>query len=190
MAFKKGHIGYKYWLGKHLSEETKRKLSESHKMNPNNSGYFEKGHTVSAETKEKVSIAHSGKHLSEEHKNKLSIALMGRTVSVENRKKISERQKGNKSHLWKGGISKLHKRIRASAEFKKWRKKVFERDNYTCQECKKRGGELHPHHIKSFTDYPELRFDINNGITLCRECHKLTDNFAGRKRVQNASPKN
>jgi 5-methylcytosine-specific restriction endonuclease McrA len=64
--------------------------------------------------------------------------------------------------------------IRAGIDFRLWREAVFARDNWTCQRCLKRGGQiLHPHHIKSFAKYPELRFAIDNGTTLCRDCHKL-----------------
>lgn len=75
--------------------------------------------------------------------------------------------------------------IRASLRYKEWRKAVFQRDNYTCQECgDKKGGNLQADHIKSFALYPEYRFDVSNGRTLCRKCHKLTDNYGYTK--QNA----
>lgn len=57
---------------------------------------------------------------------------------------------------------------------------VFQRDNFTCQGCKQRGGRLHAHHILAFSQFPEHRFDVSNGLTLCKECHKKTDNYAGR----------
>lgn len=57
-------------------------------------------------------------------------------------------------------------------EYIAWRTTVFERDAYTCQMCGERGGMLNAHHIKPWKDYPTLRHDIANGITLCLHCHK------------------
>jgi hypothetical protein len=62
--------------------------------------------------------------------------------------------------------------LRKSDDWKIWRSKIFQRDNYICQLCGDRGLELHPHHIKQKCDFPDLIFDINNGITLCKECHR------------------
>ena len=64
-------------------------------------------------------------------------------------------------------------------EYKNWRKQVFERDNYTCKKCGNRSSVdnpvvIHPHHIKSYTYYPELRYEVDNGITLCISCHHQT----------------
>lgn len=73
---------------------------------------------------------------------------------------------------WQNGISSKNHLIRCSIEYKVWANAVKKRDNYTCQICSKRnGGELHSDHIKPFSIYPELRFDINNGRTLCADCH-------------------
>lgn len=80
---------------------------------------------------------------------------------------------GENCHLWKGGVTPEIKLIRSSKEYKDWRKQVFERDNYTCQCCDKRGGKLNAHHIENFSSNKELRFDVNNGITLCESCHSV-----------------
>lgn len=62
---------------------------------------------------------------------------------------------------------------RSSAEYKLWRASVFSRDDFTCQLCGLRGVRLNAHHIKSYANHRELRYDVSNGVTLCEPCHKL-----------------
>ena len=67
-----------------------------------------------------------------------------------------------------------------------WRLKVFQRDNFTCQECEQRGGSLESHHIIPFKDLfgtsiEHRIFDIDNGITLCQKCHAKIDKYRGKK---------
>lgn len=96
----------------------------------------------------------------------------------EAKKKLSEAKRGEKSYQWKGGISPTNTRIRLGYEFRRWREKVFKRDNHTCQKYGYRGQRgvghrviLHPHHILNFSDHPTLRFDVSNGITLSKQAH-------------------
>lgn len=90
-------------------------------------------------------------------------------------------KRGDKHWNWKGGISKDVHSIN-EPKYKKWRSQIFERDNWTCQTCGKRGCHLEAHHIKGWAKYPELRYNLENGVTLCRDCHKLTDNYKGKKK--------
>ena len=81
--------------------------------------------------------------------------------------------KGSKSHLWKGGITPIHLQIRSSLAYSRWRKSVFERDNYTCCFCGAKNGNgkhitLQADHILPFSKYPALRLDLKNGRTLCK----------------------
>ena len=87
---------------------------------------------------------------------------------------------GEKSPGWKGGVSPINTRIRGSARYSKWRLGVFERDDFTCQLCGLRGVKLQADHIKPFAYFPELRFELSNGRTLCVNCHKKTDTYLHR----------
>lgn len=88
----------------------------------------------------------------------------------------TEFNRGENHHCWEGGKSTLYQRFLRSREYKKWRKEIFERDNYICQDCGFKGGsgvhrDLHPHHIKSASKYPEFCLDLDNGKTVCYICH-------------------
>lgn len=90
---------------------------------------------------------------------------------------------GSLNSNYRGGITPENKKIRASPEYKAWRISVFERDKYHCVICNKHGGVLHADHIKQFAFFPELRLDINNGRTLCVDCHKNTPTFLNNKKT-------
>ena len=111
----------------------------------------------------------------------LKCSLLFLNKSKEQRERVSKRVSGENCHFWKGGISPLYRRIRGSRQYKQWRKLVFQKNNYTCWICNEVGGELHPHHLKRFSEYPELRFNVNNGLTLCDFCHRTYTEF-GQKR--------
>lgn len=141
-----------------------------------------------------------GKRHSEETKRKIALKSKGRTheMSAEGKRRLSEFRKGKpawnkglkyvaisgeKHWNWQGGKTSESLAVRASVAYKNWRKAVYERDNYTCTMCGYVGNQLIADHIKSFSRYPELRLAIDNGRTLCRECHKLTPNYCGKVRV-------
>ncbi len=61
--------------------------------------------------------------------------------------------------------------LRNCREYEKWRTAVLQRDHHACTMCKKSQDTMHAHHIRAWADYPNLRFSIDNGATLCPECH-------------------
>jgi hypothetical protein len=89
--------------------------------------------------------------------------------------------KGTNNPAWKGGVTPKNKSDRTGRSMREWRESVFERDGYICQICCKKGVYLEAHHIKPFAKYPELRFDVDNGITLCAKCHKKIHVWMGIK---------
>jgi 5-methylcytosine-specific restriction endonuclease McrA len=106
----------------------------------------------------------------------------GRVLSEDHRRKLSESKKGERNHNWQGGITDVNYTLRNNIDYRLWREAVFKRDGFTCKQCgDDRGRNLNAHHIKPFSLFPELRFAIDNGVTLCVTCHRKTDTFGGRK---------
>lgn len=148
------------------------------------------------ETRLKMRIAHLGLKHTPESIEKIRQALKGNKshtghiFSLQVRKNMSNGQKGEKGSNWRGGLNPKNKGIRSSFQYKEWRKAVFERDGYRCVI----GGNAHgsyvqADHIKRFSEYPELRFDVDNGRTLCVPCHRKTDTYGPKRKVlQQRSP--
>ncbi|KKM94268.1 hypothetical protein LCGC14_1200140 [marine sediment metagenome] len=110
------------------------------------------------------------------------------TCSIACRSKL--RTLNAKKNRIKNGFTKhqIDRCIRYSTEAKEWRKAVFERDDYTCRLCNKKGGYLEADHIKPFAYFPKLRFELSNGRTLCRKCHDKTKMSAKQMRELYAQP--
>ena len=194
------------FFGKHHTEEAKEKNRLAHL-----------GHKKSEETLKKMSLAMRGKRLSEETKKKLSLARkgkpswhkgrkrpniskkhLGKKLSEETKIKLSIAHKGERSRFWKGGITLVNHGFRKvlmnSSPYKQWRNNIFERDDFTCQECSQKGGKLNADHINPFSVIIqenkiktfkqalkcEELWDINNGRTLCVPCHLKTDTYGTR----------
>lgn len=153
---------------------------------------FKKGHKNLSPSslddwREKGGIVwNKGKKLPPEHIEKLKKSHIGQLAWNKGKRmpdETREKQSGENSHFWRGGVTPINTRIRMSIEYKLWRDAVFLRDDYTCQECGQRGGKLNADHIMRFADYPVLRLDVSNGRTLCVVCHLLTKTF-GNKRIE------
>jgi len=153
---------------KNISDETRRKMSESHKGKQigEDNPFYGKQHTKN--TKEKLRQSNKGKHYS---------------PSTEF---TSELTKGKNNYNWKGGVTPIYYTIKTNKKYSEWRNSIFKRDKFSCVICGKVGGNLEAHHIKRFSkivQYHEITnmgeaskckelWDINNGVTLCKECHR------------------
>lgn len=103
----------------------------------------------------------------------------GKKHTEETRAKMRGAHNGN----WRDGASRKNDLIRKSIEYKDWRTAIFLRDNRTCVLCGSTQN-IEADHILPFSTYPELRFDINNGRTLCQPCHKKTDTYGNSKKTR------
>jgi 5-methylcytosine-specific restriction endonuclease McrA len=188
---------YPHPTGWHRSEETKRKISESHKgmkfseEHKKHLSEARMGKPMPIAVREKISQTNKriGRHVPRcsgedelRRRRNVSLALKGHSISQEKRKRISETLTGRKrpeitgpNHPnWKGGTAILDY-PRRIPQYKAWRKAVLERDNYTCRQCGFKGNgfpEIQAHHILRFSIYKESRYDVNCGLTLCENCHK------------------
>lgn len=103
---------------------------------------------------------------------------VGRIIPPAIRLKMSQAHpNGADSHLWKGGITNKNKLARQRANYRLWREAVIFRDG-KCAVCGSHSN-LEAHHIKPFSLFPELRYAIDNGTTLCHTCHKEDDRIQG-----------
>lgn len=164
--FKKGHI---------MTKETREKISKKLR-----------GFKRPQETIEKMRKAQKGRIVSKETGEKIRQRMLGTKASEETRKKMSLAQSGDRGNKWKGGITPVLLQIRHHFKMRQWISDCFTRDDYTCQDCGKRGGKLVVHHIKYFSKIIEENgiksiedaliceelWNINNGETRCCECHK------------------
>lgn len=117
---------------------------------------------------------------------------IGIPLTLAHRIKIGEQFKGERHPNWQGGLTKEADKIRKSIPYKCWRLAVFTRDGFRCTSClekEKVSGKLEAHHVKPSAHFPELRFDVNNGVTLCKDCHKLTDTYLHKGRYYNKTLK-
>lgn len=141
-----------------------------------------------------------GRHTTDEMRSKFRVSLgdkrcgagnpiFGTKRSDATRQKISRTRvllgsaRGHNNPNWHGGHAGNARAARlcdmATTRYKDWRKAVYTRDNYTCQFCGAHNGNgvaviLHADHIKPYAAFPELRYDVANGRTLCRKCHGTT----------------
>ena len=188
-------------MGHSVSAETRKKISIAIT-----------GKKASAKTRKKMSLARKGKKMppfTKKHKENLSKVMAGRIPWNKGKKgvqtsywkgKRNPHMVGEKNPSWRGGVTALGLKIRRLPEFKKWRKSVFERDSYACQKCgDNKGGNLEAHHlvplawliyyhgckkIEDVVGCDEL-WDINNGQTLCKDCHNLTKNVRRTQCLKN-----
>jgi len=201
----KAHIGQKSWnKGIPCTEKTKEKNRIAHLNLPSPN----KGRKFSEIWKQNISKSHIGQkawckgmkiqtNTGRTHFKKDFIpwnkGLKLPPLSKEHRIKLSKLHRGINAYNYKGNTP-LVRTIRTCFEYRQWRSDVFTRDDFTCQSCGIKGEKLEAHHIVAFADIIERYeiltledaincaelWNINNGQTLCQECHKLTKNYRNK----------
>lgn len=183
------NIGMKK-IGTHLSNATKKKIGAA------NAGQKFSKVCISCSNVFVVTFVHLGQKYCSmpcygKSKEGFTPWNKGIKLSSEHLLKISGKNASN----WQGGKTSENQILRHRKEYRLWREAVFARDNWECQDCHTRSQKgtsvvLNADHIKPWSLFPELRFAIDNGRTLCASCHYKTDTFGckiNRLRVQVAS---
>lgn len=186
--FIKGHnIESGFRKGATHSEESKKKISdklsgfvqsESHIKKRVSTRRLRDNYKHTEETKRKIAKILKGRRCNPtgEFKKGNKSALDYRH-SKESRKQMSIRNTGDKNPNWRGGITCFKHQLMNRSKWKIWRELVFARDSFTCQNnncsyCNNIIGiRLHAHHIKPMAIYPELVFNVSNGIAYCEQFH-------------------
>lgn len=147
-----------------------------------NSTSFKKGHPQLNTGRTHFKVGQigpwQGKKRSPETIKKMSDSLKGRVAWNKGKQLLHLR--GENAGNWKGGLTPKNKLLRNSGAYAEWRRHVFQRDDYTCQACGQRGGELNADHELPLSQFPTLCFEILNGRTLCVPCHRKTPTFASK----------
>lgn len=146
----------RYWTGKKLSKEHNEKMQAGKRLK---SPKPRLGKFFTQASKDKISQTLKKKFASGELVSPLrKLGLIGR--------------KGKDAMNWQGGKSLEGQKIRTSRQYKEFRLEVLQRDDFTCRFCKKRGGKLEVDHIQEVSKRRDLVFDVSNGRTLCKDCHR------------------
>jgi hypothetical protein len=167
-------------------KNTSPKYGRGKNPNSHKHGLFRIGHKTnvgrpcSIQTRIKISKRNKGKGRGAGWKHN--------TTTIQ---KLREQKLGENNPQWKGGITSLYKQIFRHIKYRQWRSDVFQRDEYTCQKCNVKKLKIFAHHIKAFAliirenmiitleqalSCEEL-WNINNGETLCGDCHKETETY-------------
>lgn len=163
--------------------DVRAKIAASRKGKPTTSGV-----ACSPEKREKISASLIGKPTGRRPSDK-SIAAF----TAAGRKNLRH-ESGAAHPNWKGGLTPIRQIDYGSEQYKNFVKSCLQRDNYTCKKCGAQNGEgfkirLQVHHKISYGERPDLRYTVDNGITLCFWCHKSAHRGKKRPAVVDFVPK-
>lgn len=181
-GYEKGHKPWNIGLKQPFSEAEKKSkpwLFNSERMKGNK---INLGRIHSSKSYKQQAEKMKGNTWGFQKGNKVNL---GRSPIAWNRGKTAETDSrvltGEKHPNWNDGITPINNKIRMSVDGVMWRKTILVRDNFTCQKYGVRGGYLVAHHINNFAEFPELRFALDNGITLSEKAHKEFHHLYGIK---------
>jgi 5-methylcytosine-specific restriction endonuclease McrA len=155
-----------------------------------------KKHNIASRTLEEANSLKWTTERKEKHSNYMNGKKMCLGKRWKMSYKVNKNNSGSNNPAWKGGVTSFVLKLRNSDEYKAWRQLVYKRDDYTCQSCgDKSGGNLNAHHIVSFSELISKNeidsfekgvncknlWSVDNGITLCLECHKTTESYLHSK---------